>query len=1632
MVRVCLNMIVKNEAHIIEETLTKLTKKIKFDYYIISDTGSDDNTPKIIENFFNNLGISGKIYYDTWKDFGYNRTLALKYAQGFCEYLLIFDADDTIVGDFIIPEKLDKDGYYLKFGDPQNNYQRMCLVKSCLNWKYIGVLHEYITCDQSITEGAIQGDYYIISGRTSSRNKDPEKYLKDAQILEKGYYQSIEESSDLHNRYAYYCANSYLDAGDKPNAIKWYLKTLSCSGWYEERYNSCIKLGDLLETNEKFYWYLESYKHTSKRVEGILKLIIHYCCQGNNEVSWVYYTLIQGYYEKEYLTDNLSTRLFAVVMDYTFYLPYYMIIVCEKTGHLDTGLKMFEIIFEKKALPGQWWINNLIYNLQFYFKFCTVSFINKFRNYLKFLNNSGLIESPEWKNTLRLFNNTFKVFIYTGFSETPWNYTWSLNNAIGGSERAVLNLAKCFPSEYEIIISGDILPEIIDNITFIDRASASIILQNTNFDVIIVSRYVSFFTLYPEFKCDKLILMAHDTYFMNNLIGCSLTSNEILFQNLSKVYTTVCLTNWHSNNYKIVHPELGNNIRIIGNGIDPTLFKNSFTKIPNSFVYTSGSMRGLRKLVQLWEDILKIFPDATLNVSSYETFPKNEDDIQIQEMILMHSSIVHLGKLNQSELYSLMGKSEYFLYPCCFDETSCITAMEMLMSEVICLYYPRAGLVDTIGSYGIKISEGTEVQCLLGIDKNKYRTNGRKYAETLSWKNKSLEWVSLFQERRKAFYAKEIFAGEMIRDYINSLENVIYTNNYDDLKTTDEVIFVYEIFDQRVFDNFKNVAYLNTEPLNIDRRMNYLTVDIVNKYPGIKIYDYSLSNITFMELRGITNLNFLGYRLNPIENEFLKTQKRLNKQIYDYGIVCSSGLWTTDPYQLQPPRRQAVVLYLINEGFKVNIIKGYSQDRDIELSKCKTILNIHGQCGLDKSSVFEHIRCDRLLHAGYKVLSESCDHFENTWPNLELIDYSSFFKLKKRKIVDCFTFYNELELLEYRLRVLDPVVDHFILVEARQTHSGKPKDLYYTPNQNDKVIHIIVDLPFTDKDISPDQVWENERFQRNSIELGLSRLKLRETDLLIISDLDEIPDPVTITNIKVKDIVQLEQDFYYYSIEHKMDHLWYFSKVMCYSFYLNSSLTFSELRSMSFPTIPRGGWHMSYFGSAEFISNKITNFAHQEYNNSEFTSIDKIKKRLISGVDIYDRPIKITRIPISENKYLPYGYLPETVVFIHSCNLDNHQKLDYLMEYITQFNFKVIINNIGPVITKNYNATIIQESENVKVYEIPTINKILEYSKSNSGKVIYLHTKGVTGDTQPKRDWVDMMLYFIFKNPDLGDFDIAGCNFKYLPKKHFSGNFWIAKTEYLKKLNPIPISECFMEAEFWLFSKNPKFKVLFNSNVDQFLTEFPKIKYIDLIEHTKCSIQSAFGNKSKLNNQVLQIEGKSGNKTRHLYNNICNIPGARYLEVGTWKGSSFISAMYSNNIEGICIDNWSEFDGPRDEFEENVRTFLPKSNVKIINEDCWSVEGLSDINIFMYDGAHTYQDQKKAVTHFAKFCSRPFVLMVDDWTCDWVDVKRGTMDGISEMGLKVLYSQEIGLVNTNIHHQGGDTFWNGCGVFVLT
>jgi len=270
------------------------------------------------------------------------------------------------------------------------------------------------------------------------------------------------------------------------------------------------------------------------------------------------------------------------------------------------------------------------------------------------------------------------------------------------------------------------------------------------------------------------------------------------------------------------------------------------------------------------------------------------------------------------------------------------------------------------------------------------------------------------------------------------------------------------------------------------------------------------------------------------------------------------------------------------------------------------------------------------------------------------------------KIIDCFVFYNELDLLEYRLAILYDVVDFFILVESTHTHIGKEKPLFYNINKprfekySDKIIHIIVsDFPKKwpeidyknnkpyisfngnrDDYLENGEQWINESFQRNCITRGIDilnyythKMRINDDDLFIISDLDEIPNPDIIIALKTGNekvsLVYLEFYLYFYNLRTIIPEFWYSPFIISYSYLIHSNNTLSELRLLrNNMFIRNAGWHLSYFGDAGFIQNKYNNFAHIEVNNGVVKNVEFIENEMVSRA----------QTPIALNPHLPPLY----------------------------------------------------------------------------------------------------------------------------------------------------------------------------------------------------------------------------------------------------------------------------------------------------------------------------------------------------------------------------------------------------------
>ncbi len=209
---------------------------------------------------------------------------------------------------------------------------------------------------------------------------------------------------------------------------------------------------------------------------------------------------------------------------------------------------------------------------------------------------------------------------------------------------------------------------------------------------------------------------------------------------------------------------------------------------------------------------------------------------------------------------------------------------------------------------------------------------------------------------------------------------------------------------------------------------------------------------------------------------------------------------------------------------------------------------------------------------------------------------------------------------------------------------------------------------------------------------------------------------------------------------------------------------------------------------------------------------------------------------------------------------------------------------------------------------------------------------------------------------------------------------------------------------------------------------------MDYISHVKNAFSNAENNISKITDEVIWMDGMSGTMTRHFYNNLLNMDDARYLEIGTWKGSSVCSAMCGNKAKVVCVDNWSEYGGPKYEFLMNFEKFKGTNDAKFIESDCFNVDvtSLPNFNIYMYDGNHSDDCHYRALLHFYEKLDDTFIFIVDDWNCK--GIRDSTAKSIEKLNLKILYEKEVRLTWDDSHTPqppAKNTWWNGMYVSVL-
>ena len=280
---ICLTMIVKNESKVIKRCIDSVKDHIS--YWVIIDTGSTDGTQDLIKEIMEEYQIPGELHEKSWVDFGTNRTESLNLSKGKADYRLVIDADDIL---FIEEGKnpfanLTKDSYKFKIRLHSLTYYRTQMVRGDQDWKYVGVLHEYISgpVGLQLTEDFIDGAemHASVSGHTRDI-KGKDKYYSDALIFEKALITTPKEDLpiDLERRYVFYLAQSYRDAGMHERSIENYQRRSDLGGWQEEVYISKYWIARQKQSlnkpdSEIINSYLEAWEYRPSRLESLYHLI---------------------------------------------------------------------------------------------------------------------------------------------------------------------------------------------------------------------------------------------------------------------------------------------------------------------------------------------------------------------------------------------------------------------------------------------------------------------------------------------------------------------------------------------------------------------------------------------------------------------------------------------------------------------------------------------------------------------------------------------------------------------------------------------------------------------------------------------------------------------------------------------------------------------------------------------------------------------------------------------------------------------------------------------------------------------------------------------------------------------------------------------------------------------------------------------------------------------------------------------------------------------------------------------------------------------------------------------------------------------------------------------------------------
>jgi len=797
------------------------------DEWTILDTGSSDETIDIINEVL--VGKKkGHLYQEPFINFRDSRNRLLDLAGDNCKYTLMLDDTYNVkldLREFLYDIRSDQfaDSYTLFIKSDDSEYGSNRILKSNRKLRYINKIHEVINDKNNINVIIPINRSFILDERYDYMEKRTmERKELDLKLL----FEELEEDPNNSRTY-YYLGQTFNLMEDFENAFKWLKLRVEYpnAGFLQEKVDAAFEMARCANFKLNKPWneceklYLQAYELDKSRPDSIYFIGIHYFLENNMKLA-------HTYFKKAYKIGYPIHCQYSLKPTLSYHFcPKFL----TKTCYINEDYKLGEEVALFYLKHNSKNLDNTYYEIDSWYKIY---------QQLNIYNGN--------KANHNLDKPIFCLIIDGGFK--PWNGSSILNEGVGGSETWAIETARWInrTGQYRVFVFCKCSEEEnFEGVQYFKLEKMYQFINNFNIEQCFISRFSEYIPLVYNSNCQNIHFIIHD-----------ILPSGIVIPINNKLKNIFCLTHWHRNYFIQRFPDLEFMTSVYNYGINHDIFHKEKQKKKYNFIYSSTANRGLLPLLLIWPKLFEIQPLISLDIycdleNKWVNNVAPEQILEIKKLLIEYSTmnINYHGWVDKETLAEAWAKADIWFYPCIFQETFCLTALESAISQTLAITNGLGSLIDTVGQRGICLPgdplnsdwQNNVVETIKKYlddspEKQILIQNNYNWAKNLSWENQTNKFLSII---------KKIDLNNINQQIIN--KKLIENTHFHIIKIGAHIGSKY--IDNLYGELSKNTKILLVEPIPI--LFEKLKNNLDNQYPE---NNFILENIAIRNYSGKTKI----------------------------------------------------------------------------------------------------------------------------------------------------------------------------------------------------------------------------------------------------------------------------------------------------------------------------------------------------------------------------------------------------------------------------------------------------------------------------------------------------------------------------------------------------------------------------------------------------------------------------------------------------------------------------------------------------------------------------------------------------------------------------------------------------------